>query len=98
MLKSHSGTTVHEIQIEVGEVPPTPEPDQPPLAQITAPSDVQVGQPFTVDASASQCATSCISYAWGMGDGTQANATSLEHTYQTAGAFNVIPTITALKA
>jgi len=92
--KGLSDTTVHEIQIDAGEPQPTPEPEQPPVAQITAPSAVQVGQPFTVDGSGSQCATTCVSYAWDMGDGTQANAISLEHVYQNAAVFNVILTVT----
>jgi PKD repeat protein len=92
--KGLSDTTVHEIQIDAGETPPTPEPDQPPVAQITAPSAVQVGQSFIVDAGSSQCATSCVSYAWDMGDGTQANAINLQHDYQSAGVFNVILTVT----
>ncbi|MCP4360424.1 MAG: PKD domain-containing protein, partial [Chloroflexi bacterium] len=92
--KGLSDTTGHEIQIDAGETPPTPEPEQPPVARIAAPSAVQVGQPFTADAGSSQCATSCVSYAWDMGDGTQANAISLEHVYQNAGVFNVILTVT----
>jgi PKD repeat protein len=92
--KGLSDSTVHEIQIVAGETPPTPEPEQPPVVRITAPAAVQVGQPFTVDASGSQCATRCVSYAWNMGDGTQANAVTLQHVYQSVAVFNVFLTVT----
>jgi PKD repeat protein len=92
--KGLSDSTVHEIQISAGETTPTPAPEQPPVVRITAPAAVQVGEPFTVDATGSQCATRCVSYAWNMGDGTQANAVTLQHVYQSVAVFNVFLTVT----
>jgi PKD repeat protein len=83
----------HQITI-VDVVQPTPEPDQPPVARINAPASVGVGESFTVNASSSQCATNCVSYAWDLGDGTQANAVSLQHSYGNPGEFNMVLVVT----
>ena len=86
--------TYHQITIRGNDVQPTPPPDQPPAAKIEAPSVVELGQAFTVSAANSKCATACVSYAWDMGDGTQANAVTLQHNYQSPGQFNVILIVT----
>jgi PKD repeat protein len=73
---------------------PTPEPDQPPVAVITAPSEALVGQPVTFDASNSQSASPIVSYAWQFGDGGTANAVTVQHAYARPGVYNVILTVT----
>ena len=82
------------LQIQIGEVPPTLEPEQPPVAIITAPSEGQVGQATTFDASQSQAANPIVSYAWDFGDGSTADAVSIDHVYDRAGAYNVRLTLT----
>jgi len=84
----------HQIKIKDIKPEPTPEPDQPPAARINAPASVTVGESFIVDAADSQCATTCVSYAWDMGDGQQANAISFQHVYQNPGSFNIVLTVT----
>jgi chitodextrinase/tRNA A-37 threonylcarbamoyl transferase component Bud32 len=76
------------------EPPPTPEPGQPPIAVINAPSEAEVGQTITLDARNSRAAGSIVSYAWQLGDGREANAVTIDHAYQAAGVYNVILTVT----
>jgi PKD repeat protein len=84
----------HQIEIREVQPEPTPEPDQPPTARINAPAAVKVGESFIVNAADSGCATTCVSYAWDMGDGSQANAVTFQHVYQSPGDFNIVLTVT----
>ncbi len=88
--KGLKSVTYHQIRIRGSTSEPTPEPEQPPAARINAPSSVRVGKPFTVDAADSGCATTCVSYAWDMGDGSQANAIAFQHVYRSPGDFNIV--------
>jgi PKD repeat protein len=64
------------IQLEIGSVePPT---DGPPVAVISGPTQAEVGQPITFDASNSQSANPIVSYLWDFGDGTTANLTVVD--------------------
>ncbi len=90
--KNFSGSDSLEVQVEAE--PDTPEPDDPPLAIIDAPVEVEVGQTITLDAGRSQAANAIVSYAWDLGDGNSANAVTINHTYNAPGVYNVILTIT----
>jgi PKD repeat protein len=59
-----------------------------------APQDGEVGQSITFDASNSRASDQIVSYAWQLGDGLTANAVIINHTYQSAGTYNVILTVT----
>jgi PKD repeat protein/uncharacterized protein YraI len=89
--KRRSHMAVHQIQI--GGAPTTPGPDQPPVAVISAPSEGVVGQPITFDASNSQSANPVVSYLWDFGDGTTANAVTVDKTYSAGGVYNVNLTV-----
>jgi PKD repeat protein/uncharacterized protein YraI len=89
--KGLSDTAVQQIQIEGGE---PPEPDEPPLAVINAPAQAEVGQSVAFDASASESANPIVSYEWNLGDGSTANAVTINHAYSTPGVYNVILTLT----
>jgi PKD repeat protein len=92
--KGLKSVTYHQIKIKDLKPIPTPEPEQPPEARINAPKSVKVGEAFVVDAVDSRCATTCVSYAWDMGDGTQTNAITLQHIYQTPGDYNIMLAVT----
>ncbi len=79
------------MQITVKEEPGE---DLPPAAVISAPGEAQVGQTVTFDASASQAEGRIVSYAWDLGDGTQANAITIQHVYNSPAVYNVILTVT----
>ena len=89
--KERSDTVVQQIEITGEPVPP--EPDQP-EAGISAPSEAQVGQPVSFDGSGSQPADSIVSYAWGFGDGTTADAVRVDKTYDAPGVYNVTLVVT----
>jgi PKD repeat protein len=80
--------------IRIVDEPPTPAPDEPPTAVISGPSEGAVGDPVTLDASQSQCANQCVSFAWELGDGSTANAINVTHIYDSPALYNVILTIT----
>jgi PKD repeat protein len=89
------GLTDSDVQlIGIVEIPPTPAPDEPPQAVISGPSAGTVGEPVTLDASQSQCAAQCVSFAWDLGDSTTANAINVTHIYDSPATYNVILTIT----
>jgi PKD repeat protein len=52
-----------------------------------------VGQPITFDASNSQSANPVVSYLWDFGDGTTANAVTVDKTYSAVGVYNVNLTV-----
>jgi PKD repeat protein len=79
------------IQLEIGSVePPT---DGTPTAVISAPTQAEVGEPITFDASNSQSANPIVSYLWDFGDGTTANAVTVDKTYSAGGVYNVTLTV-----
>jgi PKD repeat protein len=61
---------------------------------INAPAQAEVAQTVTFDASASDSANPIVSYEWNLGDGTTANAVTINHAYSTPGVYNVILTLT----
>jgi hypothetical protein len=73
-------------------------PDQAPVAQIVAPSAVQVGQTITFDASSSTVAFGAVnSFSWNFGDGSGLSAPSSEvvsHSYAAPGTYQVTVTET----
>ena len=86
--------TYHQINIRDINPQPTPPPNQPPAVKIDAPAAVELGEPFTVSAANSKCATTCVNFAWDMGDGSQFNAVTLQHAYQVLGQFNIVLVVT----
>ncbi len=73
-------------------------PDQAPVAKISAPSAVQVGQAITFDASSSSVAFGAVNrFRWDFGDGSGLPAPSSEvvsHTYSAPGTYHVTVTET----
>ena len=90
--KDLSNTAVQQVRIDPGPEPP--QPGEPPVAVISAPTQAEVGQNVTFDASQSQSTNPIVSYAWNLGDGTTANAVTINHAYNTPGVYNVILTLT----
>jgi PKD repeat protein len=82
-----SDTAMLKIQVDK-------EPGEPPVAVIDAPVEAEVGQIITLDAGRSQATNPIISYAWDLGDGSNANAVTINHTYNSPGVYNVILTVT----
>jgi PKD repeat protein len=87
-----SGTVQHQVLVLSASIPP--EAGGPLVPIIAAPSQVTVGQPIFFDASSSQSPNPIVSYAWEFGDGTTANAISVEKIYSVPGTYNVILTLT----
>jgi PKD repeat protein len=86
-------------QITIGEAPaaPTATPGQPPPgpdAVISAPSQGVVGQPVTFDGSGSTGPNAIVTYRWGFGDGSTADAVAVQKTYDAAGIYNVTLRVT----
>ncbi len=90
--KDLSNTAVQQVRIDPGPEPP--QPGEPPVAVISAPTQGEVGQNVTFDASQSQSTNPIVSYAWNLGDGATANAVTINHAYNTPGVYNVILTLT----
>jgi PKD repeat protein/uncharacterized protein YraI len=87
-------------QITILEAPaaaPTEPPSQPvegPDAVISAPGDGVVGQPVTFDGGGSTGPNPIVTYRWGFGDGSTANAVAVQKTYDAAGIYNVTLRVT----
>ncbi len=64
-------------------------PSDAPVAKITAPTQANVNDPVTFDASQSTSAFPIVSWAWDFGDGTTGNGLTLQHAYGAAGTYNV---------
>jgi PKD repeat protein len=66
------------------------QPDTPPSAVISAPSDSLAGQPINFDASRSRRGTNAIArYEWQFGDGGKAEGQRVSHTYTAPAEFKV---------
>jgi len=63
-------------------------------AVISAPTEGQMAQPITFDGSLSSSNVDIASYSWTFGDGTTSEGVAIEHTYTTAGSYDVILTVT----
>jgi heat shock protein HslJ len=84
-----AGTGTHGIQITPVVVV------TPPTAVIYGPSLGETGQQLTFDGSQSKPGTSAIaSYDWDMGEGTVRSGPTVQHTYSTAGTYNVTLKVT----
>lgn len=68
----------------------------PPIASFTHPTETQVGEEATFDASASYDPDggSIVGYAWDFGDSHQAIDTRIGHTFGSAGDFIILLTVT----
>jgi PKD repeat protein/uncharacterized protein YraI len=87
--KDRSGTAKYQIKINGDPIDP-----QGPRPVITAPDEGVVGQPVVFDASQSQSHNPVVSYVWQFGDGTTANAISVNKIYHAPGVYNVTLTLT----
>ena len=85
-------TTVLETLV-FSNVGPVVELPLPITAVINAPLEGQVGQPITFDGSTSSSNVDLASYSWAFGDGIIQEGAVIEHTYATAGTYDVILTI-----
>ena len=81
---------------------PTPGPTSTPevslplpiTAVINAPIEGKVNQANAFDGSGSSSNVAIATYSWTFGDGTTAEGAAIEHTYTTAGSYDVILTVT----
>ncbi len=80
-------------QIRISDESSTPEAPQPPIAVIDAPAQGQVGLPITFYAGNSQSVNPISSYQWDFGDGTTADAVSVQKTFSQADVFTVSLTV-----
>ncbi len=79
---------------EAPTVAPTEEPTGP-SANVSGPSQAQVGEEVTFDGSGSQAGGSAIvSYDWVFGDGGSDSGATVSHTYSLTGTFTVELTVT----
>ena len=85
-------TTVLETLV-FSNVGPVVELPLPITAVINAPAEGQVGQPITFDGSSSSSNVDITSYSWNFGDGTIQEGAVIEHTYATAGTYDVTLTV-----
>jgi PKD repeat protein len=85
-LSDSAGTSI----IVEGPEQPTP---APPTAVIDAPSQAAEGQLLTFDAGASQGSEPLVGYLWDFGDGTKANAVTIQHAYSKQGVYVVTLTV-----
>jgi len=70
--------------------PPPPEPNQPPVARITAPTSGRVGEKIYFSASKSYDPDgSIIGYKWNFGDGSTSTKMAPTHTYSQPGSYTV---------
>jgi len=79
-------------------LPPTSTPEVslplPITAVINAPIEGQATQAITFDGSGSSSNVNITSYSWSFGDDTSADGAVVEHTFATAGSYDVILTVT----
>ncbi len=96
-----TASTATQIQIVSDAVTVTPiatatqpSPEQGPTAVIAAPTQGTVAIPIPFDGSESFGPNPIVSYFWDFGDGTNANAVTIQHPYDRVGQFNVTLTVT----
>ena len=95
--KGLSSTATQAIKIVPAPAAPTALPTQPaegPDAAISAPGQGEVGQPVTCDGSGSSGPNPIVTYRWGFGDGSTADAVAVQKTYDAAGIYNVTLRVT----
>jgi PKD repeat protein len=95
--KARSDTATQGIKINPAPVAPTATPTvvpEGPDAVINAPGQAVVGQPVTFDGSQSSGPNPIVSYRWAFGDGSTADAVTVQKTYNAVGVFNVNLTVT----
>jgi PKD repeat protein/uncharacterized protein YraI len=95
--KARSNTAAQPIKIVPAPTAPTATPTVPsegPDAVINAPSQGVVGQPITFDGGGSTGPNPIVSYRWAFGDGSTADAVTVEKTYGAVGVYNVTLTVT----
>jgi PKD repeat protein len=95
--KGRSDTAVWQIKINPAPTAPTATPTKVPEgpdAVINAPSQGVVGQPITFDGSQSSGPNPIVSYRWAFGDGSTADAVTVQKTYNAVGVYNVNLTVT----
>ena len=66
----------------------------PPVAVIGGPKSGQVGDTLTFSGSDSQSSAPITRYDWDFGDGNTAQGVRVNHTYQNAGSYRVMLTVT----
>lgn len=67
---------------------------KPPVAKLSAPSTLKVGQPIVLDASGSEAPEGGkLSFRWDLGDGTTAESAKVTHTWKQAGFYRVGVTV-----
>ncbi len=81
-------------QLRIDSEPTAPDPAAPPIAVINSPRQGIVGAALQFDAIDSRSSNPIISFAWDFGDGTTANAISVNKIYAASGTFNVTLTVT----
>lgn len=72
---------------------PSETPSGGPSAIIIGPTEGQVAQPLTFDASGSTSGTAIAQYLWDLGDGTTGQGISIEHAYAAPGEYIVLLTV-----
>ena len=81
--------SVDTAAVEVNKV------NQPPVANIVAPTTATVGDPLSFNGSGSKDSDgSIVSYVWNFGDGSTANGATATHSYGQAGTYQVSLTVT----
>jgi PKD repeat protein/uncharacterized protein YraI len=86
-----------QITILEAAAAPTATPGQPvegPDAVISAPGEGVVGQALTFDGGGSSGPNPIVTYRWGFGDGSTADAVTVQKTYEAAGIYNVTLRVT----
>jgi PKD repeat protein/uncharacterized protein YraI len=95
--KGRSSSATQAVKIVAGEAAPTAPPTQPvegPAAVISAPAEGVVGQPVTFDGGGSTGPSPIVTYRWEFGDGSTADAVTVQKTYNAAGIYNVTLRVT----
>jgi large repetitive protein len=76
-------------QVRVDDVVETPDPTRGPLIALAAPSVVEAGVPFMLDAGESLGVNPIVFYEWEFGDGARSRAAWVAKVFETPGLYNV---------